>query len=76
MKQPRLLILDEVTTALDHRTEAAICRTLSDLRGDVTIVSISHQSAMMEIADNVFRVREGTVEQLPRREATLTAASS
>ena len=42
--KPRLLILDEATSALDPETEAAICRTLEALRGELTIIAISHQS--------------------------------
>jgi ATP-binding cassette, subfamily C, bacterial len=61
---PRLLLLDEVTTALDPRTEAAICATLRDLAGDVTIVSISHQAAMQQVADVVYRLEAGRLSQM------------
>jgi ATP-binding cassette, subfamily C, bacterial len=72
--KPRLLILDEVTTALDPRTEAAICSTLRTLAGrDVTIVSISHQPAMRRIADVVYRVEHGTIDQVPAERALAEA---
>jgi ATP-binding cassette subfamily C protein len=74
--KPKLLVLDEITTALDPRTEAAICQTLHALRGQVTILSISHQPAMTEIADRVYRLEGGRlygVEDEPARESkTLT----
>jgi hypothetical protein len=60
----KLLVLDEVTTSLDPRTEAAICETLRELRGSVTIVAISHQPAMMEVADVVYWVEDGRVSAL------------
>lgn len=60
---PKLLVLDEVTTALDRETEAEICATLRELSGRVTIVSISHQPAMMQVADVVYRVENGTVSR-------------
>ena len=60
--KPSLLILDEVTAALDPETEGAICRTLSELAGEVTILSISHQSAMREIATTVYEMRGGRLE--------------
>jgi ATP-binding cassette, subfamily C, bacterial len=60
-RRPRLLILDEVTAALDPETEAAICDTLQQLRGSVTILAISHQPAMMEVADIVCRLDHGRV---------------
>jgi ATP-binding cassette, subfamily C, bacterial len=59
--RPRLLLLDEVTTALDPHTEAAICETLADLAGEVTIMSISHQPAMQRVADVVYRLEDGQV---------------
>jgi ATP-binding cassette subfamily C protein len=66
VRQPRLLVLDEVTTALDPHTEAAICQTLRELRGRVTILSISHQRAMMEAADIVYHLEAGQVKNLDR----------
>jgi ATP-binding cassette subfamily C protein len=56
---PTLLILDEVTTALDPLTEAAICETLAGLSGEVTILSISHQPAMRKVADQAWLMRAG-----------------
>jgi ATP-binding cassette subfamily C protein len=64
VEEPRLLILDEATTALDPETEAGICKTLESLKGRVTILAISHQSAMREVADIVLRVGEKGVSPL------------
>ena len=61
-RQPRLLILDEATTALDPQTEAAICDTLRDLAGTVTILAISHQPAILRIADQVYEIDHGKVQ--------------
>jgi ATP-binding cassette subfamily C protein len=61
VERPRLLVLDEATTALDPETEAAVCRTLAGLKGDITILSISHQMAMREVADIVYEVEGGQV---------------
>ncbi len=58
--RPRLLILDEATNALDAETEAAICRTLESLRGELTIITISHQSPLVEVADRVYRIGNGS----------------
>jgi ATP-binding cassette, subfamily C, bacterial len=59
VRKPSLLVLDEVTTALDPRTESEICATLRNLRGSVTILAISHQSALKESADLVYRLEGG-----------------
>ncbi len=57
--RPRLLILDEATSALDPQSEAAISKTLEQLRGKLTILAISHQPAMINVADRVYRLQDG-----------------
>jgi ATP-binding cassette subfamily C protein len=59
--KPVLLILDEATSALDPENEAAICATLRQLRDKHTILAISHQQALMTIADRVYRIHDGRV---------------
>lgn len=61
--RPRLLVLDEATTSLDPETEAALCRTVARLRGEMTILAISHQAALVGAADVVYRVQEGRVRR-------------
>jgi len=59
--RPALLILDEATSALDPASEAAICQTLEQLRGRLTILAISHQVALVGAADRVYRLEKGQV---------------
>ena len=54
--KPRLLILDEVTSALDPATEAAICENVRALEGKLTILAITHRPAWVEVADQVYEV--------------------
>jgi ATP-binding cassette subfamily C protein len=54
--KPRLLILDEVTSALDPATEAAICENVQALDGQLTILAITHRPAWLEVADRVYDV--------------------
>ncbi len=37
----------------------AICNTLSQLRGKLTILAISHQPAVLKIADQAYRLQNG-----------------
>jgi len=62
-RKPKLLILDEITTSLDTKTEAEICQTLHGLRGKVTMISISHQKAMLDVADVVYCLQDGHVQE-------------
>jgi ATP-binding cassette subfamily C protein len=66
VRSPRLLILDEPTTALDPATEAEICETLSRLSKRVTVLAISHQPAVAEIADFVYEFAGGQVKAVER----------
>jgi len=55
VRKPRLLILDEPTTALDPKSEAELCDTLGSLdRRGMTVLAISHQPAVADIADHVI----------------------
>ncbi|MCP4668352.1 MAG: ABC transporter ATP-binding protein [Deltaproteobacteria bacterium] len=55
VRNPKLLILDEATTALDPKTESELCSTLMGLIDQITIFAISHQPAIMEAADLVYQ---------------------
>ncbi len=59
INQPRLLILDEATSALDRDTEEAVRQTLQGLKGQLTILAISHNRAMVEAADRVYQMAGG-----------------
>jgi ATP-binding cassette subfamily C protein len=61
--KPKLLILDEATSGLDPESEAAVCDTLQQLRGELTILAISHQSALVKIADKAYRIQDGKILQ-------------
>jgi ATP-binding cassette subfamily C protein len=54
--RPALLILDEATSALDADSEAEVCASLRRLRGQLTILAVSHRPALMEAADRVYRL--------------------
>jgi len=65
VRQPKLLILDEATSALDPDSEAAICETLENLRGRITILAISHQTGLAAVADRVWRLEAGALLDSP-----------
>lgn len=54
LRQPSVLVLDEATSNLDHRTEASIVASLSRLKGELTIVAVSHRGALAMAADRVI----------------------
>jgi ATP-binding cassette subfamily C protein len=70
--KPKLLILDEATSGLDPESEAAVCNTLQQLRGELTILAISHQSALVEIADEAYRIQDGEILQTENNQPPIT----
>jgi ATP-binding cassette subfamily C protein len=67
VRRPQLLILDEATAGLDPATEADVCRTLVQLRGEMTIVAICHQGPLIDAADHVYRVAGGCIAPVAER---------
>ena len=63
--KPKLLILDEATTALDPENEATICETLRKLKGQLTILAISHQPAILDAAERAYRLVDGKAFLVP-----------
>ena len=65
-KNPKLLLADEPTGALDFKTGKAILKLLQDtcLNTGKTVVLITHNSAFAAIADRVIHVREGRVASM------------
>lgn len=51
LRRPELLILDEVTSALDAASEAEVTRAVAGLRGRMTVVIIGHRGALAELAE-------------------------
>ena len=74
-KNPKLLLCDEPTGALDYETGKAILRLLQDTCRDTgrTVVVVTHNSAFTAIADRVIHVREGSVAAVELNEAPLSA---
>ena len=58
---PKLLILDEVTSALDPETESEIVSNIASLRGRYTIIAITHRPAWTKIADRLYTISKGHV---------------
>jgi ATP-binding cassette subfamily C protein len=61
--KPELLILDEATSALDPDSEIEICQTLRQLSDKLTVLAISHQTALLDAADRAYRL-EGGIAQI------------
>ena len=62
-KNPKLLLCDEPTGALDYNTGKSILKLLQDMcreRG-MTVIVITHNSALAPMADRLIRIKNGKV---------------
>jgi ATP-binding cassette subfamily C protein len=57
--RPRLIILDEVTSALDREAELAICANVRALADELTVIAVSHRPAWIDFADRVHHLEAG-----------------
>ena len=68
--KPKLLLLDEVTSALDEATEEEICQNVKALSGSLTILAITHRPAWRNIAGRIYKIAGGkaTLETKSKRQ--------
>ncbi len=69
-KNPKLLLCDEPTGALDYQTGKSILKLLQDMcrqRG-MTVIVITHNSALMPMADRVIQIKNGKVSSMEMNE--------
>lgn len=65
-KNPKLLLCDEPTGALDYQTGKTILKLLQDTgrATGMTVIIITHNAALTGMADRVIRVKNGTVSSV------------
>ena len=56
---PKLLILDEATNALDNITEKAVMEKISSIKENLTIIMIAHRLSTVMQCDNIFLLEKG-----------------
>ena len=75
-KNPKLLLCDEPTGALDYNTGKAILKLLQDTckNENKTVAVVTHNSAFCEIADRVIHVREGKISECSTNDSPMDAS--
>lgn len=63
LREPKLLLLDEVTAALDPAAESDINGLLEQLRGEHTIISVTHRLDSAASADQIFVFDQGEIAE-------------
>ncbi len=65
-KNPKLLLCDEPTGALDYNTGKAVLKLLQDTcrKSGMTVAVITHNQALTAMADRIIRVKSGTIVEI------------
>ncbi|TCK20637.1 ATP-binding cassette subfamily B protein [Pseudonocardia endophytica] len=61
LARPRVLVLDDATSAVDTATEAAIHEALRDLTSDRTTLLVAHRRSTLALADRVAVLDHGRI---------------
>jgi len=69
-KNPKLLLCDEPTGALDYNTGKAVLKLLQDTcrKKGKTVVVITHNQALTAMADRIIEVRSGTIQSMRKND--------
>ncbi len=62
-RNPALIVFDEATSALDLKTESAVMDSINRLKGQKTLVIVSHRTSAITGCDRIYRVEGGTVHR-------------
>ncbi|MBO5524072.1 MAG: ABC transporter ATP-binding protein [Roseburia sp.] len=76
IKNPRLLLCDELTGALDTKASGQVLKFVEKMNRQfgTTIVIITHNEAIAGMADQVVRLKDGRISENRRNEQKIPAA--
>lgn len=75
MKNPKLLLCDEPTGALDYETSRGVLSLLQKINRDFgsTILMITHNTAIGDMANKVYKLRGGEIVETVQHDETVAA---
>ena len=74
--KPSILLIDDMTALLDQETQRRLTQALTALRGAMTFVLVSTNTALLKQADRIFALREGYLSPLADIEISSASANA
>ena len=71
LKNPRVVIFDESTSALDSKTEKMLFKALKPYLKDKTVIMIAHRLNTIKNADNIYMIKDKTIKKIQNKEKFL-----
>jgi ATP-binding cassette subfamily B protein/subfamily B ATP-binding cassette protein MsbA len=76
LRKPEILILDESTSQIDMASELQIRETLQAMKGQMTILIITHREALIALADEVYSMQSGVLVETLHDSARLERSAA
>ena len=76
LRSPRVVLLDEPTSAMDPNTEARVIQVLAQWLSDKSLILVTHRTQLLELVDNIGVVDRGSMVALGDKASMLTKLST
>lgn len=64
IKNPRIIVFDEANTAMDMQSDSILFKVLEQLKGQRTLILITHRPSILKLADRTFKLEQGQMREL------------
>ena len=63
-RKPKILILDEFTSALDHQTKIMLLKNIKNISQEILVVCVTHDQSLMSMSDIVYELKDGSLKKI------------
>ncbi len=67
-KKAKVIVFDEATSALDTITEKAVMQSIGSLRGELTIIMVTHRTSTLSVCSRIVELENGLIKQISANE--------
>ena len=61
VRDPKILILDEFTSALDKRTSEELIEVIHKISKSILVIAITHDKSVIDVADHKYEIKNGNI---------------